>query len=487
MITPALRRLHKLKISLLVTCFLLLATFLVGCTDTRYLSEKLFWHTQRETAKVLKKGTKNLDASDYNKIISLYQRVIDACPLEDLSAESHFIIAHLYASQGKYKEAQQELVNVIHNFSSQPKIAARAQLKIGKLYELQAKPQQAILEYEKVMDLYPLTPLGLNMPKYIVKYYRNINDVQAEERAYQRAIRHYKKLIGDFSQTPMSAVLRDYLASLYVMQADYQEAITVWDKIISDYPQSLQAAKALLAKAQVYTQKLKDIPKAIEIYEEFAEKYSSHKKIHEIEMQLGRLYLEDGQIEQAREIFDALLKDRSQEEDVMIKAHLGIATTYAKQADTKKVTEIYEYVKKVYPESKAALGIPYLTAQYYEQIGYDSKADEAYRAAIAEYEMMLQSDEKKEITKKEAANFLTLCYLKKNEMDKALQLLRMLADRHPQDPMYLLDLASLYRNLNALEKAIGVYNELIARYAHNKLIVSLAQAEIQTLKSRLHQ
>jgi tetratricopeptide (TPR) repeat protein len=468
-----------------ICLFILAGLIFSGCSDSRYTAEKLLWQAQQEMKRIAPGGLANLKESDYGKIRDLYQKVADTCPLEPAAARAQFLIADIYTVQGKYREAQAELVGIINNFSATPELAAQAQFSIGKLYESQGKWPSAEKEYEKLIDLYPLTNIGLTTPIYVIRYYQSLNDSEGEARAHKRAVRHYEKISGDFAETEMAPVIQDYLASLYVASGDFDKAIEVWKKTMFSFPASELAIKAFLSVADIYANGLNDIPKSIVTYEAFIEAYPKFERLGEIKIRLGLLYAQNDQIPRAIEIFDDILREHKDDPEVAVKAYAGLAYVYQTQKDTDKVIETYEMIKTRFPKRTEAIGVPFLIGQYYEQLKLSAKADLAYAAAITEYKAILESDERDERAKKEAANFLALSYIKKNKTEEALQLLRMLSEKYPENPMYLMDMATLYTNLKATDKAIATYKDLMRRYPNNRLIVGMAQSQIGALNKTL--
>ena len=197
---------------------------------------------------------------------------------------------------------------------------------------------------------------------------------------------------------------------------------------------------------------------------------------------MGILYYDGSELNKAKEMFNGLLKDYPNDAKLRIKGMLGLAYCYRKEANTNKVMEIYQKIKKEYPKSKAALDVPFLIAQYYQQEKYSSKADKAFREAIAEYkDKLIEAGKKNSPRKRAIADLLALCYLKNNNVDEAVNTLKELSDTYTLDPVYLIDLASLYRNINAKEKAAGVYRELMKRFPDNKVILKFANAQIKAL------
>ena len=206
--------------------------FLFGCTDSRYLSEKLFWQANKKVVKLINDKNKKLSKEDVEKIISFYREVINKTPLELPSAKAHFIITKIYLSQKRYSQAQQELKEVINNFSSQPKIASLAYFLLGKIYEQQQDEKSAYDNYEEIMKRYPLTKIGLNIPIYLVRYYEK--DPQKREKMYKKATRHYNKLIRDFAGTKVVYIIKRYLASLYFVSSHFKKAEEIYQELLKE-------------------------------------------------------------------------------------------------------------------------------------------------------------------------------------------------------------------------------------------------------------
>ncbi|MFH1771994.1 MAG: tetratricopeptide repeat protein [Candidatus Omnitrophota bacterium] len=464
----------------LIICIFLVFAF--GCADNRYRSEKLFFKAQKQASAILKKGPKNLTPGDYRRLINIYQKVADACPLEDLGAESQFIIADLYILQNDLKASQRQLSQVANNFFSKPQIASRAMYMAGQIYESQDKWEKAFDVYEDLIKRFSVTKIGLSLPLYIVGHWQKINDFQSKDKACRWAAGHYEKVIEEFSDTDTEPLVQNYLAFLYVMKGDYSRAQSVWDEIISEYPRHPQAQEAMLLKAETYRNHLKDTVSAIAAYKDFLKRYPGFAREFELKTTLGFLYLEAGKNNEARELFQNIIDSKPKDDKDMAAALTGLSQYYRKEANTAKVLGIYEKIRKLYPGSKTALKIPYLTAQYYDELEFHSKADNAFKEAISYYEMIIAGKEVNDEKIQEVSDLLALCYIKKKESDQALKLLRQLADKYPDKPEYLLDMAGVYNNLNARSKAIDVYKELIVRHPEDGFLVDLAESKIKNLE-----
>ncbi len=360
MITRFIKKSQRFRGFLLLSVvYFLLATFLTGCSDPRYLSEKLFYQAEKEVVKILKHDQKQLSQDNFDKVIAIYRKVVKTCPLENPAAKAQIIIANMYASRGKYREAQKEFKLIIQNFSSQPKIASSAQFAIGKLYESQGKWDKAIIEYEKVMDLYPLTPLGLNMPGYILKHYKNVNDQPEEEKAYKRAIKHYKGLVDEFSGTTIAPAIQDYLASLYLSQGDFKEAIK----------DNLQNAKAyfylgVCLRKNHSTDSIEQLKQAIYLDSEYVEAY----------YELGVTYITLNMQEESIDSFKKALSIDQNHENSLIK--LGATYIYLKRY--KSAIKILEHAADYFNKAEAY----YFLGISYASLSKNRKAIFAFKNAI---------------------------------------------------------------------------------------------------------
>ncbi len=461
-----------------------IVVFLAGCTvDSRYLSEKLLWKAKKEHAEIIKKSKGELSSDDYDRIINAYRRVIERVPLERAAAEAGFIIAGIYFIRGDFSRARQELRNVINNFSSQGSIASEAYFSIGRIFEKEGNWKEARNQYEQIVDLYPLSSLGLKVPIYILAHYQRNQDSAGEGKAYKWALRSYNATLQEYKGTTLAPVVKDYIARLHLQKGLTKKALTEWDSIIHDYEKTPFAAQAFLMKAGVLSAKLKDNREAIKTLEEFLRVFPGNRIVPEVKLRLGGLYFGVGDIDKAEEVFSQLSSDKKNKEPVRLNAYLGLSYCYRKEADTSKLLAVYDKIKEEFPGTKAALSVPFLIGQYYERQKMNASADKAYAEGIAYYKDLLSRKSNK-LNRHFVANLLALCYLKKNEVEKAENLLRQLSDEYPSDPVYLFDLARLYLNLNATDRAITVYKELIEKYPDNKVVQRIARARISAIEKR---
>lgn len=465
-------------------CALCIIVFLAGCADSRYLSEKLFWQAQKNAKTITENAKGVLSEKDYARIIAGYEKVIKTCPLQKLSAQSHFVISQLYLHQGKPDAALSELRKVIQNFNSQD-ITSRAQFAVAALLERQNFWNRARDEYEKVVDLYPLTPLGLATPLYIISHYQRENDSVEEEKAFRSALRHYRTLVNEYRATRLAPFIHNYIAQAYLAEKDFEQAISVLDELARDYPQSSQAATSFLAKGEILSVRMKDIPGAIKVYQDFINRYPDNALVPEVQFRLAMMYFYQRDIEKAQDVLSQIIARYPDNTRARLNAYTGLSLCFQKTKDTKRLLEVYEDIQREFPETKMALAIPFLVNQYYQQNKLLEEAGKACKDAIAFYEKAFSQSVKGEGKRSDVGNYLVLCYLQDNALDKAEVVLRLLLQEYPGKPEHLLNLASFYLASNAPREAIVVYQAILDKYPRDGRLSGLVRTQIKTIQERM--
>lgn len=465
--------------------FLALA-LLLGC-ESRYLSEKLYWHANQAAKEIIKnRPIDKLTQGECQRIISGYRRLIQKYPLEPLSAQSQFVIAQIYILQNQFPKAQEELTRITQNFSKNPEIASQAQFMIGNLYERQGNWEKAALEYEKVSDLFPLSRMGLKIPLYIAGRYQRKKDSAGADKAYNDAIKYYKKFINEYSGTSFSAVLKDHLALAYASRGNWNNAVDTWQTVVDEYPQSPIGETLLFAIGETYSRQIKDLQKAIDTYEDFVKKNPDSKIISHAEFQIGRLYFIKEDFPKAIQVFNGLVEKYPKDARLCTDAKLAIATCYEKQDRWEEVVKVYGEIKTKYPHSPAALSVPLFIAQHYFKENRLSEAKGAFTEAISGYEKLIRENPN---TAKaaEAQDFISLAYLSQQKWVHAISSLQKLVDTYPNDPRAsksLFTLAVIYqKQLHEPEKAIEKFAKFIEQYPGHEL-ANLAKSEIESLQNK---
>ncbi len=145
----------------------------------------------------------------------------------------------------------------------------QAQLAIAKLYiEKMNQPQQGVQIYQ---DLIAAAP---DSEEAIEAYYRlGIHHLKIKD--YQSAQQFFNIIINKFPMSELSHNAQLMLAKSYEDVGDYEKAIEVYDNVANRYPEDKRAAQALVNKARIQDEHLRDQNAAMQTYQSIIKRYGN--------------------------------------------------------------------------------------------------------------------------------------------------------------------------------------------------------------------
>lgn len=257
----------------------LLGLALIGCSTDQYAIERQYWQIQRQAEKIFK----NPQASPPNeleRVVGLFNKFIQNYPKDNLSTEAEFNIARLYIVKEEYDKARTQLKTIIDKHGQSEGICAEAIFLNGNSYQVEDKWGLALEQYKKIMQEYPITLRGIDIPVYIAQYYKAKYQPDRMMAAYQEAISHYRALADKYPDSPLAYKLDSLVAQCYIALKEWQNAIASFNSIIEKYKGKVNNVDALLLDiALIYHRELKDKAKAKETLERFIQDYPNSKLI----------------------------------------------------------------------------------------------------------------------------------------------------------------------------------------------------------------
>jgi len=253
-------------------CFLVSLFIIVGCGNDQYAIEKRYWQAQKQAEKIFKnpQGTPPLQLK---RVVNRLAQFIQKYPNTNLAIDAEFNIARLYMVKEEYSQARAQLQKIIDEHKKHLAICAEAVFLTGNTYQIQNKWDLALEQYRKIMQLYPVTPKGIDIPVYIAQYYKVKYQPDKMIAAYQEAIAHYKGLADKYRNTPMSYITSMLAGKCYIAIKDWQGAVGTFNSIITQYKGKVDLQEALITSALVYANELKDKVKAKEMLETLIKDY----------------------------------------------------------------------------------------------------------------------------------------------------------------------------------------------------------------------
>jgi tetratricopeptide (TPR) repeat protein len=182
----------------------------------------------------------------------------------------------VYIIKKDYDIARQKLNEAIAKFPGNATVGAEALAMIGSSYEVQGNWTEALNTYNKLKQEYPLTDFGLNIPFYVAAYYEKNGHEQNAQNAFNEAIGYYLKLSTEYPHTVVGLKSLRLLSNCYIAQKNWEEAVNVLEKVITQYPNPEIAVSVIDAINAITVSQLKDYDRAIGIYRHLIDSNPNH-------------------------------------------------------------------------------------------------------------------------------------------------------------------------------------------------------------------
>lgn len=260
------------KVIYIIIVSFLVTSVLAGCGRDDYAVEKLYWKTQKQAEKIYK----NPHASppkQLERVVNELNKFIERYPDNRLAVDAEFSIANLYIVKEEYVKGRAQLEKIIKKHTKFRGIIAQALFLIGNSYEIQDKWVLALSQYNKIMQDYPLTMKGLEIPVYIAQHYKIKYQPDKMVTAYQSAIGHYKALANKYPGSPLALNTESLAARCYIEIKDWQGAINTYENMLTNYKGKVNLDSILFTMAGIYSLELKDNAKAKMLLEQLIKDY----------------------------------------------------------------------------------------------------------------------------------------------------------------------------------------------------------------------
>lgn len=267
-----------MKIIFTVTVITLTALMLAGCVDDQYSIEKQYWRIQKQAEMIFNNPDVSPD-NELERVVGLFNKFCQKYPNNNLSIDAEFSIARLYIAKREYEKARAQIETVMNKYSKSEVICAEALFLAGKSYQIEDRWDSALQQYRKIMQEYPVTPRGLDIPIYLAQYYRFKYQPEKMIAAYEEAISHYRSLTDKYPGSPFDYNVRNLVSQCYVALKDWQGAIRSFNDIIERYNGKAKLDVILMDMALIYGKELKDEAKAKETLDRLIREYPKSRFI----------------------------------------------------------------------------------------------------------------------------------------------------------------------------------------------------------------
>ena len=166
--------------------------------------------------------------------------------------------------------------------ADQPDQKIEVATKLGDIFTQQLPNQDSAGVYYAVVLDYPDELNSESLRNFTKKIYEAGN--------YGAAVRGYSLWLERYSEDPLAPSMTYDLAELYHKHIrDLIRAVELYDAVAQKYSASSFAPKALFSEGYVYANELKNFDKARSIYQTFLTAYPEHEMVPSVEFELKYL------------------------------------------------------------------------------------------------------------------------------------------------------------------------------------------------------
>jgi TolA-binding protein len=361
----------------------------------------------------------------YEEAKSIYETVVTDYPGTERALKAQKKLAIVYIDVGDDPNAQQAIDRLAQEFPGDPNLAD-ALYDIAKRYEwVRGKYEQAEPIYQQIIQNFPDSSYAkekLDLSRTYVIYL-------IESGNYSLAAEALTTLLAEFSQHPDLAWTLDGIAGRYEKAKKYDEARSIYQKIVTDYNETDYA-------------------------------FTAQKKLAFLEITVG----DDVAVQAA---FDTLIADFN-DHPQLPHTLLLISEQYFYRRNYQRATELWELMLSKYPESSVISEILYPLATCYERLKDDPNAIKYFTKLIEQYPNGHYAYR--------APYKMALIYRRRKQYDQAIywfQQQRKLYSKEPYGDRALYCEGLIYlKKLKDYRKAADIFQEYIETYPNGERLLA---------------
>ena len=426
---------------------------------------------------------------DYSKALNILNEIKSKASLNSsVLEESYFWLADIYFKGKNFKESLFYLDKLKNEFPKSKFIPWVYLLK-GDIYVelgdkknaeenfkivVNTKETEDVLEsaYNKLLDFYFQEDDFTNLLEYSEKYLKNLPKGEIEKKVYyylgevyysqgniDKAIDNYKIALKENEDVYFCDLIYKGLGFCYLEKKDLDTA--------KSYIYKIKTPELRVFFEGMYYFKIKDYPKAIDTFNIFLENFKDSKFIPNAYLNRASSLYEVGRIKDSISDYLYILNkfNSTKYQDLLDKAHYGLAWAYLKNGEYKKAIEEFKNTLKYTDNSVVKLSSKIQIADTYQDMGEYDKALEIYNDIIKNNPNTVYTD---------YLQFqIALIFLKTKKINEAVLALKNIQKNFPNSklsPQVLYFLAVGYFSMEKYNEAIDLLEDFIEGFSDNNLL-----------------
>ncbi len=373
-------------------------------------------------------------------------------------ADLDYHIGYTYFKLKDYNKAGGHFKQYIDNDLANSDQLIDAYMRLGDSFFALSNYYKALTPYEKVIEA---------------------NDINVDQAQYQRALcygfmgENDKKInkLKNFLKYNVKSPLRDdafyELGNTYINKNETDNALSAYNDIIDNYPQSSYVPKALLKQGLIYFNNDNN-QKALTKYKTVITDYPNSPEAIEAVSNSRQIYIDIGKVDEYERMIKKLDYVNVSDQEIENTLFESAEKQYLSNNTKKAIDSFQKYLKR-FPN-----GIHSLTANYYLADSFER--DKKSQKAIVHYQYIIDKN-RNDYTENSLLN-LSQIYLKKEDWEKALPLLIKLEKEADSEQNIIFAQSNLMKGnyaLNNYDKAVDYADIILQKEKIEDQIKSDAQ------------
>jgi len=428
----------KLLLITILICTVI-SSYIINCEAGQ--EEELFFVAQ-----------KAFEDGFYDIAIRYTNDFLEKYPATAKKVQAKLLLGQCYFFKSQYLKAY----DIFHELLQYSELKDSTLFWLGETYLKGADYKQAKEHYELLIKDYPDSP-------YLPQAYYSLGWTFFEEGKHEEGQVPLETLLKNF---PTHHIVEDALFKLAEAKynlGEFQKSISLFKKFLLKFPKAKRTPEAYFYIAESYYY-LEDYLKSSIHYVKVTDVTSDKKLVISSQVSLGWSYLKLERFQLAENAFEKANTAAGENSPLLPDIIIGLASLYSETNKNEKAITQYTLLIDSFPNSPQIVEAYLGRANIFYRI-------ENYPQAIQEYKSLITQNSQNPFYNEivEKAKFgLAWTYLKTEDTTRSIDTFRDIltaTDSNIVKASVLTQIGDIYHNSNQLEKALELYDEVLASFS----------------------
>lgn len=359
--------------------------------------------------------------------------------------------ASLYSEMKEYARALAAYTDLIKMFPDSRRIA-EAYLGKGNICYLTEDYAGAIGAYQKIIDLFSNV---LQRSDEVEKAYFGLAWAHLKLGDIDASVRHFKTIKDKTTNRIVKVSALTQIGDAYQDVGQFDKAISVYDEILKDYPQSPYTDYAQYRQG-IALLRMGNIEAATLSFQSLQANFPSSRYVDDIRYYLAVAYFKKGDWATAKKQISLFLKGSPKSNEFMAEAQYILALSNFNLLDYAEALKAFQRILKDYPDQTAMVkDAEFWIGKCYHKMGQNKEALKQFADVIQKYP--------KSIIAQDSLMWLGDNALESGQFDLAIQHYQRLLEEFPGNAkldLIYFELGQAYQAKGEIDEAVNAFKKI---------------------------